>query len=291
MFNVLLAVLSNSLKGFCTKTISNDIKSIWNNVFANILRSALAALIGAIIVVIGSGISAFKVQTLELLICAVSGVAMAFFLMSWVFSLKSDAYMLVSASGSASFIVPIIFGVFVIGEKFTVLKVIALVLICLAIFFLLRYNTDIKGKVSKSQYLMLVVITLSQGLNQAMQKLYTHYFPSNDVAIFSVYTFLFACVSLLIYGIFVNKDATDDKKSLPKKVYVFTLIIAITQFTASYFQSLAAKQIDAIVLYPILNAFSLVSGSLMATFIFKEKMKRDAIIGIILTLFAVILSK
>lgn len=291
MFNVLLAVLSNSVKGYCTKSVSNDINSIWNNVLANILRCGLAALIGALIAILSTGFGVFKLQAAALLICAVSGVAMAFFLMSWVFSLKSDAYMLVSASGAASFIVPIIFGVFIIGERFTVSKATSLALICLAIFFLLRYNTDIKGKITKSQYLMLAVITVSQGLNQSMQKLYTYYFPLNDVAIFSVYTFLFACILLLIYSVFINKKNQDDDNALSKRVYIYTLIISIAQFTASYFQSLASKEIDAIVLYPVMNALSLISGSLMAMFIFKEKIKRDAMIGIILTLFAVVLSR
>ena len=123
------------------------------------------------------------------------------------------------------------------------------------------------------------------------EKLYTYYFPLNDVAIFSVYTFLFACISLLIYSVFINKKNQDDDNALSKRVYIHTFIISIAQFTASYFQSLASKEIDAIVLYPVMNALSLISGSLMAMFIFKEKIKRDAIIGIILTLFAVVLSR
>ena len=50
----------------------------------------------------------FALSYTETLITAVAGIAMALFVIFWTLAVKTDAYMLVSASGSASFIVPLI---------------------------------------------------------------------------------------------------------------------------------------------------------------------------------------
>ena len=67
--------------------------------------------------------------------------------------------------------------------------------------------------------------------------------------------------------------------------------MGLALFATTYFQTLAAKEIDAIILYPILSALSLIGSSTMSTLIFKEKMSRDSVIGIILVFCAIMFSK
>ena len=62
-------------------------------------------------------------------------------------------------------------------------------------------------------------------------------------------------------------------------------------FGSSYFQTAAASHMDAIILYPLSSAFSLIAGSTMAAVCFKEKIKRDCIIGMIIVFAALILSR
>ena len=67
--------------------------------------------------------------------------------------------------------------------------------------------------------------------------------------------------------------------------------MGLALFATSYFQTCAAKEVDAIILYPLLNALNLIGGSSMASLIFREKMSRDSVIGIVLVFGALLFSK
>ena len=55
-------------------------------------------------------------------------------------------------------------------------------------------------------------------------------------------------------------------------------------FCSSYFQTLAAKTVDAIVLYPMTCALSLIAGSSMASIFFKENFTKDSVISNVIKL-------
>lgn len=69
------------------------------------------------------------------------------------------------------------------------------------------------------------------------------------------------------------------------------IIMSGSLFAVSLFQSLAAKTVDAIILYPLISGLSLAAGSIMSAILFKEKPDRNSIIGVLLVLSAVVLSK
>ena len=58
--------------------------------------------------------------------------------------------------------------------------------------------------------------------------------------------------------------------------------MAISLFTASYFKTLAANELDAALVYPLNQGSSLIISALMAALFFKEKINLKAVIGIIL---------
>lgn len=287
---LILSVFTNAAKGYSSKRISNDVQTISENIYVNIIRISICCLVSGAGVLAGAGAPALKPNIAEIAICGISGLAMTVFLMSWIFAIKTGAYMLVSASASASFIVPIFFGVFLLQEQFTAFKALSVLIICAALVFLLRYSTSIKAKLTKMQLLLLAMVLISQGINQSMQKLYTHYVPDKDVIIYNFYTFLFTLLFLLIFKL-MRRSKDNQHIRMRKPVYVYIAVMALALFGTSYFQSLAAVSIDAIILYPLANALSLVAGSTMACVFFKEKMKRDGVIGIVLTLVALIFSR
>ena len=290
-FFILFAVLCNTVKGYASKRVSGDLQTVRKSISFNIARNAICCLFAFLFVLIENVKGLFNITPQETIICAVSGIAMAVFTCAWILALKTDAYMLVSACASASFSVPCIFGLAFLGEVFTVCKFTAFIMILCALYFLLRYNFSLKGKLGKRQILLLGLILISQGITQTMQKLYNVYIPDKETACYTLYMFVVSFAVLLPILPFYKKEKTNGEGSVIKNNTVYIIIMGLSLFASSYFQTVAAKSIDTIVMYPLLNVLNLIGGSIMASLLFKEKMTRDSIIGIILVFCALMFSK
>ena len=61
----------------------------------------------------------------------------------------------------------------------------------------------------------------------------------------------------------------------------YILLMALFLFANSYFKTLAAKHLSAVLLYPLNQGFALILSALMASVFFKEKLTAKAVIGIV----------
>lgn len=286
---LLISVFAGTLKAYASKRISNDVITLSDNIYVMLIRMIMCTCIGVFGIIFASNKIELKASGIELIICGISGLALTVFVMSWLFAVKKGAFLLVNAFTSASFLIPSLFGMFLLNEQFTMYKVMAVLCICGALVFLLRYNTRIKGKITDAQIALMILISVAQGLNQSMQKLYTHYVPEKDVMIYNLYTFAFATLFLIIFKLF-RKAKKEVQNKMRLYVYVYIALMAVALFANTYFLSLAAVTIDAIILYPLSNVLVLVANSIMAHVCFHEKIKRESVIGILFTLAALIFS-
>ena len=288
---VLLAIFANVAKGASSKFVSGNISTVRQNSIFNGVRNVLSMIIALFTVLAVDASSFFTFHPIELVLCGVSGLSMAVFTITWIFAIKGEAYMLVSACSSASFIVPCIFGLLVFKESVSLFEFIAFLIIVLAIAFLLRYNFTLNGRLKIKDAVLLFLVFLSSGLNNAMQKAYTVEVIDKNVGYHTFYTFAFAALFMLLAApLFKSANATPCK-NIVKSNFKFLLIMAFGNFFANYFQGLAAKTVDAIVLYPLISALSLIAGSFMAAVMFKERVTKNCVIGVVLVGIALILSR
>ena len=290
---LILAVFANALKGFCSKKLSGVAHSLYDNVVINFFRAALCSIIGFFILILSN--QSFALTGRELLFCAVSGLSMTVFQLAWLLSLKNGAYMMVSAFSSASFIIPCIVGFTMLGDEITWQKLLAIASISTAIFFLCRYNNKTKTKLTAIAFVFLVLVSASQGVNQIFQKLYNNLISEtssqSSLMAYTFYTFAVSSVITLVMWAFLF--AREKEKRAPRysaKSWILIGISAVGIYAASYFQTFAAKGIDASVMYPILNGLSLCAGTTMSIVIFGEKPKKESVIGILLVLAALMLN-
>jgi len=68
-----------------------------------------------------------------------------------------------------------------------------------------------------------------------------------------------------------------------RKVFGYVVVMAICLFLNSYFRTLAAAHLDAVLLYPLSQSAALILSTLMSHFFFKEKITPKCIIGIVIT--------
>ncbi len=288
---IFISVACGVARGFGSKMVSGSVKTLRDNLDICLYRNAICCVFSFITALIVGGVG-FSFNLTEIVISAIAGITMAIFISSWLFAIKSDSYMLVSACASSSFIVPTILGVFFLGEKITLNKIIAFVIIVSALFFLLRYNIKINGKIHLKSLILLSVVLLSQGINQAMQKIYTHNFPHKDVSHYTFYAAVFTVLSILIMIPFSKRDKESKKTTvlLYPKVFFYATVMALALFGNTYFQTLASRSVDALILYPLSSALSLGGASAMSAIFFGEKMNRDSVIGVVLVFIALLFS-
>lgn len=288
---IFLSVFSNALKGYCTKQLSKKTETTGDAIRLNKVRMVICCLYAMLFVLLKQEGNILNISVKEFWICLISGIAQAVFAICWMLAIKTDAYMLVSSSASASFVVPCVFGLFLLNEHFTLLKFLSFIVIIIALYFMLRHNFSVKGKLTKIQILLLGLVLLSQGLNQSMQKLYAYCIINKDGSYYTLYSFIFATVLLFISERLFKKSPNTGNQQFIRTNMKFILIAAFGLFATTYFQTLAAKSVDAIILYPMVNALSLIAGTTMASLFFKEKISKDCIIGIIFVFAALILSR
>ena len=280
--SIFISVGFGIIKGFGSKKVSASVKTLRDNLDISLFRNIICSIFSLIIVLLLKNPD-LKVGLIEIVISAIAGISMAIFISSWIFAIKSDSYMLVSACASSSFIVPAVIGIFFLNEKLSPSKVIAFIIIVISLFFLLKYNTKLNGKIKFKTLLLLATVLLSQGVNQSMQKFFTNY-SEKDISYYTFYSAIFTVLAIIAIYPFTKKDKTEKEASvlLNKKILFYATLMAIALFGNSYFMTLASKKVDAIILYPIANALSLGGSSAMSSIFFGEKMNRDSVIGVLL---------
>ena len=288
---ILLFVFANVVKGACSKKISARVRTMGENVNVSIARSFVCLPVSLLLLCMGG--QALAVSPPAAAVCALAGICMALNYAVWLAALDRGAYVLVSASNNAGFLVATVAGALFFGERITLWRALALLCILAALFFMLRFQVKGIGKApTRTDLLLLLTVFLSQGLSMTTQKWFLLIAPHASSAVYTFYTFLFSCLALLLVRPFfrAGTSGVQHVKSLGS-LTPYVLLIGTALFFATFFQARAAYYLDAVVLYPLSSALSLTGGALMAWIVFHEKPSRDAAVGMLLVFLALVLSK
>ena len=291
-----LALAAGITKGYCGKKTSGAIVSNSDSMIMNVLRMVACIVIGFLLILVQNDLGALTPTRDLLLISALSGIGSAFFVVSWLLSVRSGAYMMVEVFLLVGVIVPIVPCYFIFGDSVGVWQIVGIVLLLVAVFFMCTYNNSIKGKMSVKSFLLLLLCGFSNGLADFSQKLFTKLSPVGaSNASFNFYTYIFAAITLLITYLIIRQT---DKKSgntprspitVVKPIWYFVLIMAACLFANSFFKTEAARYLDAVQLYPLNQGCAVLLSLLMSVFIFKEKINAKCIIGICLSFVALLM--
>ena len=290
---ILLTVFCNVSKGGVSKVATRKLFCLADNVELTFIRNLICILVGFGIITF-SGIS-YGMPFKGWLICVLSGVSMTVNYTVWLMCLKTDAYMLATTANSASFIIAALCGVVMFDEKISYAKAVSFVLILAAVYFMVRYQVNnFQHRMKLKDFFILFMVFLSAGTNSVCQKAFTFNLEGFDRHLFTFYTFVFSCLILLMIRMFIRRKEESAQESHIKKMtklLPLILYMGITLYGATFFQTTATTHLDAVVVYPLSSALGLVGGAFMAWLCFKERPSRDSIIGTVLSLSALVLSK
>ena len=292
---IFIIVLLNEIKGFASKRLSAKAKSIRDNIELSAVRNGFCVLVGAFSI-LTLGNSDFTMPPLGLFISIISGALTTVSYMTWVMALRGEAFMLASAVNNSNFIISAAAGILFFGEVPSVCKVVSCLLICVGIYFMMRYRINIIGIPKRRDILILVIMFVTGGLSSVVQKWFVTALPGESVSCFTFYSFFTATLILLVSEgalLLFGEKSSDikEKKSNLRSYFFWAFIMGICLYGVSVLQTTAAAQLDAIVLYPLQNGLTMAASMLMAWIFFKEKPNRNSIIGALFVLSALVLSR
>lgn len=286
-----LAVLGGAVKGYCGKKISGYAKNVADCALMHTVRLLFCTVIGTIVLVFIR--PDFRIPSMaEICIITLSGITTAVFLISWTLAVRSDAYMLVSACTTASFLIPMLFGFFLFSERPGMRCIFGIVAIFIAVVFFVLYNNRIKAKLDFPRLFLLFLIFLSQGFINFTQKMFTYYVEDGSKEVFQLGTFLIALICLCIWQSIHRILHRSERSDLPiKKLSLPILIMAVALFVNSYCLTLATEYVPSVILFPLNSVLSLAASTIMSAVFFRERITKLSAAGLIFTLAALLLVK
>lgn len=291
---LMIAVLAGCTKGYFGKQISGKTQGMAASVWANVLRMGFCIVISLLVGGVGMLRKGLSVDLALVLTGVLSGVMMAFFVVSWLYCVRGGTYMLVNISLMLGMLVTLILSnLFLSGETVTLIQWGGVALLIGAVLVMYSYNKGMRGKMRISSLLLLLACGVSNGLCDFSQKLFQHYSKS-DTALFTLITY-FVTLLVLLAVLGLPQVRREQVKPLPliKELFFYVLIMAVCLFLNSYFKTEAAApgRLTAAQLYPVSESVSMLLSVLMSHFLLKEKATPRCITGCVLALAAVLLLK
>ena len=279
-FFLSIALLAGATKGYCGKRTSGYTNRLSDAILVNIIRMVLCALIGGGLIFVSGTMDSLLPSASMLLICALSGISTSIFAVTWLVSVKKSAYMMLDIFLMMGLLIPLTASSLFFHEDIKATQWLGIAILFTSVVIMCSYNNSIKTKITPAAFLLLLLCGASNGVADFSQKLFTKLLPDSSTAAFNFYTYLFSALVLAVtYGFLPKADATSNKGNL-KRIASYIPVMAICLFVNSYFKTLAAGTLSAVLLYPLSQGGSLILSTLMAAFFFREKLTVKAVIGI-----------
>jgi drug/metabolite transporter (DMT)-like permease len=290
-----LALASGITKGYCGKRTSSFIVTNSDSMIMNLLRMIICIFIVFLLILVQNELPTLAPDSKLLMVAALSGIASAAFVVSWLLSVRTGAYMMVEVFLLIGVMVPIVLCKLFFNEKIGYWQILGFVILTVAVYIMTAYNSSVKGKMSVGAFVLLMICGISNGLADFSQKLFVKTSPDGSVAAFNFYTYVFASLSLVAaYVVFRAIDKKNgaeirDPIKVIKPIRYYVPIMAVCLFAHSFFKTLAAGYIDSVQLYPLAQGCSVVLALLMSAIFFKEKITFKCVVGICLSFVALLM--
>ena len=284
-----ISVISGSVKGFFAKKISDKTPGIEGAILTNFIRMIFCIPIGLIFILIDGSISDLAVSGDVLLIAAFTGITTGIFIVSWLLAVKQSAFTAVDTFIALGILVPIFLSSLVYQESVSASQIIGLILLIGAVMIMSAYNNQIKEKLSLPALILLLLVSLSNGLTDFAYKIFSYSATSTPASVFNFYIYLFSAATLICAFALIRLKQGEQKNEensatnlIDRKKALYIFIMAIFLFSNSYFKTLATNRLSAVEVYPLMQGTAIILTLAMSCIFFKEKIKPLCILGLAL---------
>ena len=290
---LLISVLAGNTKGYCGKQISAHTRSLDAALRISTVRMLLCVPIALLLVLAFGQAEYISLQSDLLLSSLLSGVSTAIFVVTWLFSVRRAAYMLLDVFLMLGVGVPLLLSAWLLDERIGALDWLGVFLLVVAVLIMCSYQGKIKGALNLPSILLMSFCGLANGITDFSQKYFMKNAGEIPASVFNLYSYIAATAVLALVFFVLSRRApaggeAEAEVKAPRSLYVYVGIMALCLFLNTYFKTRAAGTLSAVTLYPMSQGLSLIFSSLMAVFLFRERMTLRAVLGLILAFAALI---
>ena len=187
---------------------------------------------------------------------------------------------------TSSMIVPAMSGIF-FGESFSIWKL--LVVFILIFFIYLSFDNSDGKKVNKAWFLFCVIAFIFQAAVGVLQKVHQSSEYKGEIGAF----LLVAFICSLVFSV-VRRKTPYKALGFKKKQVIFALVCGICTVGMNYLNLKLSGLLPSQLFFPLINGSAIILSSLSSVFIFKEKLSKKQLVGLIggiLSLIAICLVK
>ncbi len=193
-----------------------------------------------------------------------------------------------SVANKMSVVIPVIAAFILYGDSITVFKISGILLAMIAVYFTTKSDNNRAGK--NSAFLLPVLIFIGSGIIDAIinyaNKQLIH--SASEDALFTSASFYMAGVIglfCLLYLLLIKKE-----KFVAKSI-LGGICLGVPNFFSIYFilKALSAGVMESSQLYPVANIFIVLLSALAGVVLFREKLSKTNIIGIVFSVCAIVL--
>lgn len=276
-----VALLTGAVKGYCGKRMGSCARDTRSAVMLNLLRMALCVLFGLLMIFFLGQQGQLRLSGKLIGISLLSGVSTAVFVVSWLLAVRKSAYMLLDVFLMLGTLLPMLLGRLLFQESIAWHQWLGYGVLLCAVMLLCAYNNTVKVRLNASSLLLLIVSGAANGAADFSQKLFVKALPGTSAAVFNLYTYVFAGLTLLLIVLLLPHGEKEDGKGA-RRGYAYIAVMAAALILNSYFKTLSASHLSSAQLYPLNQGMGLILSSLMAHFLFRERLTKRAIGGIAL---------
>jgi drug/metabolite transporter (DMT)-like permease len=220
-------------------------------------------------------------------VAAIIGVLFIIFFFIIGISSKIAGIAITTVASKMSVIIPILFSILFFHENIVALKIIGICLALVGVFLTVYQKNDSKVKQNILNIILPLVLFVGMGLIDSLLK-YTQdaYITDEKSAFFTSSLFGISFLTGLIYTFF-RKDLM--LSYLNKNIYFFGTLLGIVNYGSIYFliRALNSNIFESSIIFGINNVGIVVLSVLLGILIFKEKISKINIIGILSSILAI----
>lgn len=177
---------------------------------------------------------------------------------------------------TSSMIIPALSGAVFFGEKFSIYKGIAILILIYFIFLSLKKSDDNEQKTNKKWLLYCIITFIAVGMIGILQKVHQTSIHKDELSSFLAISFFMSMTIAAIMRKKSNKSAKIDKTSL-----ILAVVGGVCTFANNYINLKLSGILPSQLFFPLVNGSVIIMTSLISRFVFKEELTKRQTIGLI----------
>ncbi len=200
-------------------------------------------------------------------------------------ALKNGPLSLTILIVSYSLIIPAFYGIFFLKERFSALMIVGLVFLAISLVMTVEFKQENK-KINLRWFIAVSMAFVGNGMCSTVQKMHQVRFNGHYKSELMIFALIIVALFMLTMGL------TTERKIFLNSVrrgWYLSASLGIANGLTNLFVLILNNIVPASLLFPVVSAGGVVSSSIVGIVIFKERLNRIQLVGVIIGIIAIVL--